>query len=192
MRQGIILCGPPASGKDTVTRELALLSTRYTLFFKLKVGNGNGAIYRGVTIEHLEELVSSGDILQSNRRYGNIYAVDRLELESLFAQDAVPVIHMGDIAGVRALQAYPAAWLSILLQCPRQITADRLRGRGSNDDDIETRLAAWDEAEADLLQSRPEDFCLSIDTPQHSPAEIARIIHERLMALPIPENINRT
>jgi guanylate kinase len=185
MRRGVILCGPPASGKDTITRELSQLSTRYTLFRKLKAGSGSGAAYRSATIEQIQDLKESGDVLQSSRRYGNVYAVDRPELESLFERNAIPMIHMGDIAGVRALQAYPAAWLSVLLWCPRQLTEDRLRGRGS--EDIEARLAAWDEAAIDLSQSRPEDFVLRIDTPQYSIENTARIIHDQLMELPVPQ-----
>jgi guanylate kinase len=179
MHRGIILCGPPASGKNTITQELSGLSPRYILFRKLKAGTGNGATYRHTTFEEIQGLRSSGNLLQSSQRYGNAYAVDRGELEAVFDQDAVPVIHMGDLAGVRALQAYPAAWLSVLLRCPRRVTKNRLRDRGAND--IATRLTAWDEAACDLSGSRPGDFDLRIDTEQHTASESAQAIHKHLM-----------
>jgi len=183
MRRGVILCGPPASGKDTITRELSQLSTDYTLFRKLKAGSGGGATYRAATVEQIQNLTEAGDILQSSRRYGNVYAVDRRELESLFRRDAVPIIHMGDLAGVRTLQTYPAAWLSVLLCCSRQLTEDRLHERASND--VAGRMAAWDEAAIDLAQSRPGDFDLYIDTAQRSIGNAAQAIHDQLISLPI-------
>jgi guanylate kinase len=179
MHPGIILCGPPASGKNTITQELSILSPRYILFRKLKAGQGNGATYRHTTCEEIHELRNSGNLLQSSQRYGNVYAVDREELEAMFARDTVPVIHIGDLAGVRALQAYPAAWLSVLLWCPRLVTENRLRDRGANDTAI--RLTAWDEAACDLSGSQPGDFDLRIDTEQHTPGKIAQIIHEHFM-----------
>jgi predicted PilT family ATPase len=38
MRSGILLYGPPAAGKDTITTALAALDARYAPFRRLKVG----------------------------------------------------------------------------------------------------------------------------------------------------------
>ncbi|MGK5554002.1 hypothetical protein ACSNOI_20525 [Actinomadura kijaniata] len=43
MRSGIVLYGPPASGKDTITAASSALDDRYVYFHKLKVGAGRSA-----------------------------------------------------------------------------------------------------------------------------------------------------
>jgi guanylate kinase len=113
-RPGVILYGPPASGKDTVTAALTQLDSAYALFEKLKVGHGRTGGYRPTSKAALNRLRRLGAIDYENERFGNVYAVDRPALDAAFADGTVPVVHMGQIAGVRALRAYPAEWLSVL------------------------------------------------------------------------------
>ena len=76
-KQGVILYGPPASGKDTVTAALTELNPRYAQFARLKVGAGKSAGYRMGTAEQLRELEAAGDVVYANTRYGNTYVIDR-------------------------------------------------------------------------------------------------------------------
>jgi guanylate kinase len=46
MSQGILLYGPPASGKDTITVELCELNQTYGAFERLKIGSGRTRGYR--------------------------------------------------------------------------------------------------------------------------------------------------
>lgn len=76
-RQGVVLYGPPASGKDTVTQSLADLDSRYRLFARLKVGSGKTAGYRMGTAEQLRQLETAGDVVYANSRYSSTYVIDR-------------------------------------------------------------------------------------------------------------------
>jgi guanylate kinase len=175
---GIVFYGPPASGKDAITRALRKTSPRCVLFEKLKAGDGRRAGYRLTTPADIERMQNLGLIVYANERYGNVYAVDRPSLDALFARGLVPVVHMGQLAGVRALKAYPAAWLSVLVWCPRGLAETRARERGTPD--LAARLAAWDETAQDLQQVDPSDFSLRIRTDRQSPAEAAEAIRARL------------
>ncbi|WP_433245895.1 guanylate kinase [Streptosporangium sp. CA-135522] len=147
--QGVVLYGPPASGKDTVTAALARLDARFVPLPKLKVGTGRADGYEFVSAEHLDKLRDAGRLLVETRRYGNVYAVDRQTIEDRHAAGYVPVAHMGNIADLRQLIGKaPDSWLRVLLWVPREVTEQRSRGRG--DADTGKRLTAWDETLADL------------------------------------------
>ncbi|WP_331729633.1 phosphotransferase-like protein [Streptomyces platensis] len=177
-RQGVILYGPPAAGKDTVTSALAELSQRYALFARLKVGSGKSAGYRMGTAEQLRELEATGDVVYANARYGNTYVIDRPGLDTAFAA-GVPVVHLGQVDGIRALvDGYPAAWTVVLLWCPRTVTEQRSAGRG--DSDTAARLTAWDATREDLDAHPDLAWDLPVDTTAVSPQEAARLIDQLL------------
>ena len=88
---GIILYGPPAAGKDTITRALGKLDKRYVLFPRLKAGAGKTAGYRLTTESTVDILRAKNEIVWENRRYGAIYVVDQPSLLQQLA-DHVPVL----------------------------------------------------------------------------------------------------
>lgn len=175
---GIALYGAPASGKDTITEALSELDSRYVHFWRLKAGGGRTEGYRLCTLAEIEELRNRGLIIYENVRYDSLYAVDRPALDALFARDLVPVVHLGQLEGVRALACYPALWLSVLLHCRRDTAEQRAWERGSND--ISARLHAWDETGREVAHARPDDFALRIDTDRTSPAHAAQTIDAQL------------
>lgn len=178
-RQGVVLYGPPASGKDTVTQALAELNSQYRLFARLKVGSGKTAGYRMGTAEQLRQLEAAGDVVYANRRYSSTYVIDRPGLDGAFAA-GVPVVHLGQIDGVRALvDGYPADWTVVLLWCTRAVTADRSEGRG--DADTAARLEAWEATRADL-EAHPEMvWDLTVETVTTKPDQSARLIDRLLV-----------
>ncbi|MFE7512742.1 guanylate kinase [Streptomyces sp. NPDC057540] len=177
-KQGVILYGPPASGKDTITTALSDLDPRYAQFARLKVGTGKATNYRMGTPEQLHELEAAGDVLYANSRYGNTYAIDRPGVDVAFAA-GVPVVHLGQVDGIRALvNGYPADWSVVLLWCSREVTEQRSAGRG--DSDTAARLAAWDATREDLDMRPGAAWDLTIDTTEASPQDAARLIDQLL------------
>jgi guanylate kinase len=177
-KQGVILYGPPASGKDTVTAALSELDSRYVQFTRLKVGTGKSDGYRMGTAEQLRELDSSGDVVYANARYGNTYAIDRPGVDAAFSA-GVPVVHLGQVDGIRALvDGYPADWSVVLLWCPREVTEQRSAGRG--DSDTAARLAAWDATREDLDAHPGMVWDLTVDTTTSAPPDAARLIDQLL------------
>ncbi|MEV5620364.1 phosphotransferase-like protein [Streptomyces bacillaris] len=177
-KQGVILYGPPASGKDTVTTALSDLDPTYAQFARLKVGSGKAVGYRMGTAQQLHQLEVAGEVVYANSRYGNTYAIDRPGVDAAFAA-GVPVVHLGQVDGIRALvSGYPADWSAVLLRCPREVTEQRSAGRG--DSDTVARLAAWDATREDLDAHPDMAWDLAIDTTEASPQDAARLIDQLL------------
>jgi guanylate kinase len=175
MRLGILLYGPPAAGKDTVTTALAALDARYVPFRRLKVGSGKSAGYRMGTAAKLADLEARGDVVYRNERYGNVYVVDRPGLDRAFEGGAVPVVHLGQVAGVEQVAALPGVrWVRVLLWCSRTSTAERSRHR--DDTDTTARLAAWDATREDLASYPPAGWEVRVDTDAVTPQEAAQQI----------------
>lgn len=172
MTDAIILYGPPASGKDTITSHLTDLDTRYAHFERLKVGSGRTRGYRLITADELTNRVNSGDILYTNTRYDSTYAVDRSELVAMMEREKVPVLHIGQTSGIRAVvEGCPANWLVVGLWCSRSGVTRRLAER--QDERIAERLAAWDATAADMTSADPALFGLVVNTeviPAHTAA----------------------
>ncbi|WP_331722827.1 guanylate kinase (plasmid) [Streptomyces canus] len=178
-KQGVILYGPPASGKDTVTQALADLNSRYGQFARLKVGAGKSAGYRMGTGEQLLALKAAGDVIYANFRYGNTYVIDRPGVDAALAT-GVPVVHLGQVDGIRALvDSYAADWTVVLLWCPQEVTVQRSEGRG--DSDTAARLAAWTATREDLDAHPGMVWDLEVDTAATSPQEAARLIDQLLV-----------
>lgn len=192
-RPGVILYGPPTSGKDTVTAELARQDDRYALLPKLKVGTGRSIGYRHVTSTDLEKLRTTGRVIVETHRYGNVYAVDRADIAALVEAGKLPVVHMGNVGDLQRLRtAVPLDWTAVLLWIPRSVCADRSKHRG--DADTPKRLQAWDETRNDLQTTEAPVFNLVIHTDQANPTETARRITTTVTTgpgdpVPIPPNL---
>lgn len=155
--RGIVLYGPPASGKDTITAALHRLDPRYVQLPKLKVGTGRAAGYEFVSAEHLDKLRAAGRLLMETHRYGNVYAIDTQAIEVRHAAGCIPIVHMGNIPDLRQLVGRtPNSWLRVLLWVPREVTEQRSSARG--DADTGKRLAAWDETCADVEANTDTGF----------------------------------
>ncbi|EST26950.1 hypothetical protein [Streptomyces roseochromogenus] len=175
MSQGVLLYGPPASGKDTITTELCKLNAGYSAFERLKIGSGRTHGYRMGTVNQLAELEARGDVIYRNDRYGNIYLVDRPGLAQAMQDGRIPILHLGQVAGLEAMvEKFPASWTSVLLWCSRESTSIRSKGRG--DSDTEARLTAWDATAQDIEANTDFTWDLQLDTDAMSPTEAAQEI----------------
>ncbi|MER7679962.1 guanylate kinase [Streptomyces sp. NPDC096934] len=188
MPSGVILYGPPGSGKDAITSELTELRSEFALFERLKAGPGRTTGYRVTTVDHIEELSRTGELLYRNARYDAEYAIDRHGVAALVDSDRIPILHMGQVVGASAVAAFPLHWMRVLLWCPLDTTESRSIGRG--DKDVQARVKAWHETREDLLAHETEPWTLTLRTDQMSPPESANAIIDALAANASAESQN--
>jgi guanylate kinase len=169
MSYGVILYGPPASGKDTITAALTTLNPAFQMFARVKVGPGKVESYRMRDLDDLAALRASGDIVWENSRYGATYIIDKSGLVEALA-NSVPVVHLGQSGGVEAVvKANPeVSWTVAYLWCPRAVARQRLIDRGSTN--VTERLEVW-AGTPELLNCD-----IRIDTSEKSPTETAALI----------------
>ncbi|WP_206025304.1 kinase [Micromonospora zingiberis] len=143
MTPGVILYGPPAAGKDTVTQELVKLRNDYAPFRRIKVGRGRTVGYRMATDADIERLRANGDVLWENERYGSTYIVDYRALADELSRH-IPVLHLGQPDGIDAVRGAfpPGSWIVVYIWSSRSVAAERIEARRTGD--TAERLAAWD------------------------------------------------
>lgn len=170
----VILYGPPAAGKDTVTKALTRLDESYRLYRRLKVGAGRTVGYRMTTLSHVDALRSVGAVVWETRRYGALYVVDRASLAEMLTV-CIPVLHLGQVEAVKTVTgALATQWVTAWLWCPRDVAARRIAKRGTGD--AAARLRAWDETEPLL------EVDISVNTAEVHPTDAAVAIHCRVQA----------
>jgi len=149
----ILLSGTPASGKDTLTKELCDIDERFVHFKKHKIATGGKLdnTYYLVSKEEFDKMVSNGEFLQYHYRYNRGYGVSYKELFSLKEQGKIPIIHVGKYENIIPFkQNTKFSFLSILIYANKNTTYERLKKRHSDKQEIEKRLKAYDE-EINLL-----------------------------------------
>jgi guanylate kinase len=168
--RGIVLYGPPAAGKNTVTQALHDLDDNYVLFPLLKFGSGRTVGYRITTESTIANLRATGEVIWEHARYNATYLVDRAALNDRLTKH-IPVLHFGHSEAIGAIiKATPdVRWLIIYLWCPRDIAERRIVDRGTGD--VAERLSAWDET------TPLQHAHITINTAETTPGAAAHEIH---------------
>lgn len=141
MNRGVLLYGPPAVGKDTVSVELEQTGA-YRQFQRLKCGPGRTTGYRMISDADLRR-IPRHEVLYLNRLYDSTYVVDRSGLEAFWDAGSIPVIHLGQPEAVTLIKTRTpgVAWLVVDLHCPIRELARRITARETGDGEARIAVA---------------------------------------------------
>ena len=175
--RGVILAGPPASGRRTVAFALTSLRRSYAHYPALTTERQALVDAARTTQSQLDELRSWAQLFVEFTCEGISYAYDHQRLNKLREQGRIPVACVDDIDVLRAFEQEADDWLQVLLWCPRQEAERRL---ASTPDVHRTSAPAglrrWDRSTKRLLRE-PLRFPLSIRTDRMDPVHVAQIVH---------------
>jgi hypothetical protein len=174
---GILLAGPPASGRRTTVFALETLRRTYAHVPALTTTPDPTVDAEKVTQRHLDELRSWAQLFHEVTLDGHSFTHDRERLVQLREKGRMPVVCVEDAPALDAFDHESDGWLPVLLWCPREVAEQRTADPGR------AWARRW-ERSSKSLAAQSHRFTLSLRTDRLNAVEIARIVHLAAQAEP--------
>ena len=137
----VILSGPSGVGKDTVidawrdrdprVRRVVAYTTRAP-----RPGEVDGVDYHFVPVERFLEHAAAGDFLEYKEVHGNHYATPLRDMERMIADGLIAILKI-DVQGAHAaMELRPDAVTIFILPPSEEELEARIRGRGSDSEEV--------------------------------------------------------
>lgn len=174
----LVLSGPSGVGKGTIVKELLKLRPTASLSVSCttrapRVGEVEGKSYFFLTHEKFKSLIACGGFLEYSEHFGNLYGTPKKFVEDkLSSGDVILEIDVNGALSVKA--AMPEAVLVMIAPPDKQTLYTRLRGRGTEGEDvIEKRIAR---ADFELAQKAKYDYVIVNDDLASAVAQVENIL----------------
>ena len=159
MKKGliIVISGPAGSGKGTVIKLLRERMPGINLSVSAttrepRPGEEEGVHYYFITKEEFEKRIAEGEILEHNFYCGNYYGTPKSELERLSRGGHDVILEIDVNGGLQVKKLFPESVAVMLVPPTAKMLEERLRGRGTETEDvIKARLKKAND-EVELLQ----------------------------------------
>lgn len=184
MRQGnlFVISGPSGAGKGTLVARLieavpdARLSISATTR-KPREGEIDGVHYHFKTREEFMELVTKDGFLEWAEFAGNCYGTPRSFVEKSMAEGTQVILEIEVQGAFQVREKMPEAHLLFIEPPSLEVLEDRLRGRGTEDEDaIQRRLAT---ARVELSRKMEYDIRLVNDDLERAVDELIAIVNAK-------------
>jgi guanylate kinase len=175
-----VLSAPSGCGKTSVLDELLALpgmpirSITYTTR-PMRDGEINGVDYHFVSQESFEEKRGEGFFLEWASVYENFYGTAKTDVSTLLDKGTDVIVSV-DVQGAGTIRNQMEAVLFFLVAPSREELERRLRGRGTDTDDvIERRLQ---EVDKEMAQKELYDYVVTNNTVTDSVKKIVALIED--------------
>ena len=177
----IVISGPAGSGKGTVVKILREMIPNIGFSVSAttrapRPGEEDGFHYYFMSRDDFEESLARGEILEHTVYCGNYYGTLKSEANRVLAQGHDLILEIETDGAMQVKRQFPDAVAVMLLPPDGKTLEARLRGRGTETDDvIRTRLA---KAKEELILSEKYDYVVvnENDGAEACAAQIAEIL----------------
>jgi guanylate kinase len=137
----LVVSGPAGSGKGTVLKELMAKSGDFVYSVSAttrapRPGEVNGVNYHYITSEDFEERIASGGMLEYTRYCDNYYGTPKKEAEEVLESGKNLILEIEVEGAENVKRLYPEAVLIMLLPPSFAVQEARLRGRGTETEEV--------------------------------------------------------
>jgi guanylate kinase len=177
--KAIILSGPSGVGKDTVLHELFAREPRlrYSISYTTRPprpGEVDGVSYTFVDGDTFRRLEAADEFLETAVVHGNRYGTSRRRVTAMLARGEHVVLKI-DVQGAAAVRdRLPEGIFIFLLPPSMEVLRQRLRDRGTDDDDAIARRDA--DAVREMAEAERYDHLVVNDSVERAAAQILDIV----------------
>ena len=174
-----VVSAPSGTGKTTVCRAVVERDTaiRFSISHttrSIRDGEQDGVDYHFVSAEEFRRKVDAGDFLEHAEYAGNLYGTSWESLEKPLAEGCDLLLEIEVQGAAQVKERLAEAGFIFLLPPSMAVLEDRLRGRGSDSDQvIEHRLAL---ADRELAAVRFFDYAVINDQLEEAVISVLQII----------------